>query len=87
MLATLKKLRVKSGKMAPERVDRLIEELKAWIQKHHIRQYRVAAMLDISQSRLNDIIHKRRGGEPTGEQALRILELIQTTPEKRPEGK
>ena len=69
--------------MAPERVDRLIEELKVWIQKHRLKQYRVAAMLDISQSRLNDIIHKRRGGEPTGEQALAIQELIKTDPKER----
>jgi hypothetical protein len=37
---------------------RLIEELKVWIQKTSLTAYRVAAMLDISQSWLNDIIHE-----------------------------
>ena|ERR1700730_3774637 len=68
--------------MAPERVRKLINELKEYSRRHEIKQIELASMLGIKPQQLNDWFNGRR--EPTAERVLHIMELLKRKPSKLP---
>ena len=71
MLEDMGNLALKSPGMSPGRTDRLIQEVKAWLKKHHYKQKDLANdILHMTPQQLNDIL--TGDTQPTGEQACRL---------------
>jgi DNA-binding transcriptional regulator YiaG len=68
-----------SGRMSPERTQRLITEIKAWCEAHQIKQVELARRLSVSPQLVTEWIKGRK--QPTGEQALHMLELLKAKPQ------
>ncbi len=64
--------------MSPERTQRLIAEVKAWLELHGVKQKDLAKELGLSPQRLNNYLSGRR--ELSGEQTLHLLEVIRRKP-------
>jgi DNA-binding transcriptional regulator YiaG len=65
--------------MAPERVRKIMSELKDYADRYSIKQRQIAQMLGIKPQQLNDWLQGRR--EPTAERMLEILELLKRKPD------
>lgn len=83
----MRKLVLRSVAVAPERIGRLLAEVKAWCKTHRVLQKDLATKLGVSPQRLNDIFTGRRGCEPTGEQVLLMQELLHTIPNPKKPGR
>jgi plasmid maintenance system antidote protein VapI len=68
--------------MSPERTERLVEEMRLWCEKHGVRHKDLAELLGISPQGVTEIFKGRN--QPTGEQALQMIELLKTKPRKKP---
>jgi DNA-binding transcriptional regulator YiaG len=58
------------------RREQLLADLKAWSEKHQIKQAELARMLGVHRSAVTDWYKRRK--TPTAEQALTMLELLRT---------
>jgi DNA-binding transcriptional regulator YiaG len=70
--------------VAPQRVRKIMVELKEYGIRHGLTQRQLAAMLGIKPQQLNDWLNDRR--EPTAERLLVVLEVLNrkpATPAKR----
>ena len=62
--------------MLTDRTKQLVYELDAWYSGHQVRQKDLAAELQLKPQQLAEILALRN--RPTGEQALRIVEFLET---------
>lgn len=69
------------SKMAPNRVARLVEDLRAWVRIHRVKKTLLARELEMSPQALSNLFSGRQ--QLTGEQTLAILELIRDKPPLR----
>jgi DNA-binding transcriptional regulator YiaG len=74
------KYRTRPG-VAPERVRKIMVELKEYGLRHGLTQRQLAAMIGIKPQQLNDWLNRRR--EPTAERLLVVLEVLKTKPPKQ----
>ena len=71
------KYRTRPG-VAPERVRKIMVELKEYGLRHGLTQRQLAAMIGIKPQQLNDWLNRRR--EPTAEKLLMVLEVLKSKP-------
>jgi hypothetical protein len=83
LLVPMRKAPLRSEGMSPERTQRLLAEVKAWCKTNNVLQKDLAKMIGVSPQRFNDIMTRRRGCEPTGEQVLQLQELLKSRPDKK----
>jgi uncharacterized membrane protein YccC len=62
----------------PERVDRLLAEVRAWCDQGRGRQTELAEELKIPRQRLNEWLRPNTKKHPTAEQALHLEEFLKT---------
>jgi len=67
--------------MSPRRTKRLIKDIKAWLKATNTKQIVLAKKLGISPQGLTNILKGR--AEPTGEQALAMLEHLRQPSEEK----
>jgi transcriptional regulator with XRE-family HTH domain len=56
------------------RVERLVVEMKAWIERNHIAQKDLAVLLGMTPQGITEIFSGRN--RPTADQVLRMLEIM-----------
>lgn len=66
--------------MAPRRTERLVNQMRAWCKTHNVKHKELAAMLGITPQGITEIFKGRN--QPTGEQALAMMELLKRGPPK-----
>jgi DNA-binding transcriptional regulator YiaG len=74
--------------MAPERVRKIMDDLKDYAHRYGLTQRQLAQMLGIKPQQLNDWLQGRR--EPIAERILAVLEILNRkpdTPSKRRKAK
>src|SRR5260370_14104151 len=80
-LAPMRDVIVRSPGMSPERTQRLIAEVKAWLKIHGIKQKDLAAQISMTPQQFNNCLRGYR--ELSGEQALHLQEIIGQKPKTK----
>src|ERR1700752_4283029 len=68
-----------------ERIQKLLDALKGYCQKHDIKQADLARMLGIRRQQLNDYLSRRK--QPSGDKVLLMQELLRKNPRRQGKGK
>jgi DNA-binding transcriptional regulator YiaG len=66
------------SKMAPERIDLLLDQVQKWCEANGVNQLELAKLLKVRPSHITE--WKKGRSRPNGETALALLELIQNKP-------
>jgi DNA-binding XRE family transcriptional regulator len=66
--------------MSPERTDRFLAEVQAWLKQHKVKQREFAEMVGVSAQLVNDWFKGR--SQPMGEHVLLMQEILKQKPKR-----